>query len=42
MGPSIVDEALEEVLSDHPDLHHAVKAQVIQVIHDGNITNFCG
>ena len=28
MGPSIVNEAFEEVLSDHPDLCHAVKAQV--------------
>jgi len=28
MGPSIVDEAFEEVLSDHPDLRDAVKAQV--------------
>ena len=24
----IVDEAFKEVLSDHPDLRHAVKAQV--------------
>ena len=45
MGHSIVDEAFEEFLRDHPDLRNAVKAQVsvlcesvIQVIHDGNIT----
>jgi len=25
---TIVDEAFDEVLSDHPDLHDAVKAQV--------------
>jgi len=35
MGPSIVDEAFEEVLSDHPDLRHAVKAQV-SVSHSSN------
>ena len=28
MDRSIVDEAFEEVLSDHPDLHNAVNAQV--------------
>ena len=28
MGGSIVNEAFEEVLRDHPDLHDAVKAQV--------------
>ena len=28
MGRSIVNEAFEEVLSNHPDLHDAVKAQV--------------
>ena len=28
MGPSIVDEAFEQVLSDHSDLRDAVKAQV--------------
>ena len=28
MGRSIVDEAFEQVLRDHPDLHDAVKAQV--------------
>ena len=35
MGPSIVDEVFEEVLSDHPDLHDAVKAQV-SVSHSSN------
>ena len=35
MGRSTVDEAFEEVLRDHPDLHHAVKAQV-SVSHSSN------
>jgi len=35
MSCSIVDEVFEEVLSDHPDLHDAVKAQV-SVSHSSN------